>query len=510
MPFRSFDPDKTEITAADRAKRHSSARLRLTLVRCAIPFLLITSVAQAQTLDLDEFFERPALKGTLSGAIVNDGDGNVLYERNADLRMMPASNQKILTAVYALLVRGPEYVGELRLWKSGTVLYAEALGHPMLTFTQLKVAREHLKVPAGATLRLKAPYRSVVPPSWEFDDLPNRYAAQPSAFSVDRGGFELWNAGGKAVLRPANYGVKIESGTRLSYDPTRAILQVPSLPKENKRLDTLAVPNSESSAAMALGARLIEGSAAMPNRPPDLVLKAPPLSEIVRECLQKSDNFLAETLLLNTASSEGPYKDPRDPYAEAGERMKKRLIEAVGLDAGDLRPMDGSGLSRHNLVTPRALAKVLLYADRSWPSWRSWLAGPGEGTLASRLDGSAFRGKTGSLNSVSALSGLSTSISGKTLAISLVFNHTLVSQVEIRGLQDAIVRKIEINSGGTDFEDSYDCERSHPHPRDSAFHWYRSYRSGGDGGASRTGSDRRTQSAHARFYRAERVALRIR
>jgi hypothetical protein len=162
--------------------------------------------------------------------------------------------------------------------------------------------------------------------------------------------------------------------------------------------------------------------------------------------------------------------------------------------------MDGSGLSRHNLVSARALTTLLLFADRRWPEWREWLAAPGEGTLKNRLEGLTFWGKTGSLNSVSSLSGLSTDLEGKTLAISLVFNHFVVPAADIRRLQDEIVAKIGAPRRGTDFEDYYDRERSHPHPSDFAFRWNWNDRLGGDRGASRAGADRRAQSADASVY----------
>lgn len=461
--------------------------------------------------DLDPYLDRPVARGAIVGAAVSDAAGNLRYSRNADRRMVPASNQKILSCIYALLVLGPEYRGQVRLWKTSDMIHVEAIAHPMLTYAELVAARETLQVPPGAKLYLKAPYRAGIPPTWEQDDLPNRYAAQPSAFAVDRGGFELWNQGGKAVFRPANYGVSTHPGRKLRYDPLRGTAWVPTgLPKETKRLDTLAVPDPERAAALALGAKFTAPVASVPSSPPDLLLEAPPLREIVRECLVKSDNFLAECLMLNAAAAEAPFADPEDPYAEAADRMKKRLVEATGIVVDDLRPIDGSGLSRHNLVTPRVLIQLLLYADRTWPEWRSWLAGPGEGTLTNRLAGVNFRGKTGSLSSVSSLSGLSTDPAGESLAIALVFNNFVASATQIRALQDEIVAKIGA-PGGTDFEVdlSHDSERSHPHASDLVVHRNRFDRFGGDGRVTRSGSDRRAQSAHACVHRAERVALRF-
>jgi D-alanyl-D-alanine carboxypeptidase/D-alanyl-D-alanine-endopeptidase (penicillin-binding protein 4) len=475
-----------------------------------VPVVALAAV-QSGAQDLDAYLDRPVTRGAIVGAAVSDAAGNLRYSRNADRRMVPASNQKILSCIYALLVFGPEYRGQVRLWKTHDMIHVEAVNHPMLTYAQLVAARETLQVPPGAKLYLKVPYRAGIPPTWEHDDLPNRYAAQPSAFAVDRGGFELWNQGGKPAFRPANYGVQTQPGRKLRYDPLRGVAWVPSgLPKAIERLDSLAVPDPERAAALALGAKLTAPVASVPSGSPDLLLEAPPLREIVRECLVRSDNFLAECLMLNAAAVEAPFTDPEDPYAEAADRMKKRLVAVAGIDPDDLRPIDGSGLSRHNLVTPRVLIQLLLFADRTWPEWRSWLAGPGEGTLTNRLVGVNFRGKTGSLSSVSSLSGLSTGPTGESLAIALVFNHFVVSATQIRALQDEIVAKIGA-PGGTDLEvdKGHDPERSYPHTSDLVVHRNRLGRLGGHSGSARSGSDRRAQSADACVHRAERVALRF-
>lgn len=440
----------------------------MNLAALALGWVALTSPG----IDLDDFFTRPEVKGSVSAALVTDAEGTVLYERNPDQRLVPASNQKILSAIYALLVLGPEHRGELKLWREGTVIIAEARAHPAITHAQLVGARETLQVPKGATLRVKSAYPTVTPPGWEWDDLPNRYAARPAAFSVDRGGFELWNRNGTATLRPANYGVRIVEGSRLRYDPSRGVVTVPKrLPKTDELLDTLAVPDAEVAAALVLGAKLEGRTETTPNRPPDVVLISPPLGEIVKDCLERSDNFVSEALLLSAAAHEAPFVRPDAPYTEAAERMKKRLVAETGLEPAWLRPMDGSGLSRHNLVSARALTTLLHFADRRWPEWREWLAAPGEGTLKNRLPGFPFWGKTGSLNSVSSLSGLSTDAEGKTLAISLVFNHFVAPATDIRRLQDEIVAKIGAPRRGTDFEDYYDRERSHPHPSDFALRW---------------------------------------
>jgi D-alanyl-D-alanine carboxypeptidase/D-alanyl-D-alanine-endopeptidase (penicillin-binding protein 4) len=299
----------------------------------------------------------------------------------------------------------------------------------------------------------------MTPPTWEWDDLPNRYAAKPSALTVDRGGFELWRSKGKLILKPANYGVRIvkQRGKRFGvrYDLENGIVRFSGkVPEGDALIDTFAMPDPEAGAAKALGGPLAPTEEPPPLTPPDYEIASEPLGQMLTTCLQESDNNIAENLLLITAASEGPLGD--DPYAVAQERVLRFLTTEVGCDPNSVKPFDGSGLSRHNQITAKALATVLVFAKARWgETWMSMLATSGKGTLEKRLSGTTFKGKTGSLSSVSALSGYSADASGNTLVIVLVFNQTRAATSEFRTIQDEIVRKIESNRDGTVLE-AYD------------------------------------------------------
>ncbi len=408
---------------------------------------LVFAQTLAQALDAE--LTAPQIRGALCGVYVKGT--TTLYERNGDVRVVPASNQKLLSVVYALKRLGPEHRFTLEIWKDTKGAWVSTDGHPTVTFADLANAKEKLNLKPGP-IRVRASYASVMPPSWEWDDLANKYAAKPSAFTVDRGSFELWARGGRAVLVPTPYGVRIVpmggSESRIDYDPGTGVLKVfGPIPKQDARMDTLAIPDPAKAAASILGGPL-SYTQTIPNRPADLTLTSKPLIEIAGECLQKSDNNFAENLMLSAAAVDGPL-GPKI-YATAAKRFTDFLESEVGIEKGDARPLDGSGLSRHDLITPRALAKVLDFARVNWgDAWLNALAASGKGTLQNRLAGSSFKGKTGSLNSVQSLSGYVTDNSGNPHVIVLVFNNTIAPASEIRALQDSIVRKIESSRDGT-------------------------------------------------------------
>lgn len=455
---------------------------------------------------LDRELSAPQLKGAAVAAIVADRSGTTLYARNPDLRMTPASNQKLLTITYALARLGPDSTFAIRFWKQPGGWYVDAPGHPTASWAELTTAKETLGIKPSDRVAIRAGYRPVLPPSWEWDDLPNKYAAKPAALTVDRGSFELWAIGGKPALLPVNYGVKIRrmggSALRVDFKPASGAVDLYGpVPSERIRLDTLALPDPQVAAQQLLGGRAVATSQAAPQTPADYTITSKPLREIATECLQKSDNNIAENLLLLSAAKEGPLGD--DPYDTAAKRLKAFLVKDVGCDEQDVRPMDGSGLSRHNLVTARALAKVLAFSRERWgDAWLTMLATSGKGTLEKRLSGSSFRGKTGSLDSVSALSGYLTDISKNPLVVVLVFNQTIAPASEIRAIQDSIVAKIESHSDGTVLDAHDHSEGRYPNPFDRAVYRHRDHRLGVDCRLACERDDRRAESADAGLHRA--------
>ena len=224
------------------------------------------------------------------------------------------------------------------------------------------------------------------------------------------------------------------------------------IPQERTRLDTLAIHEPDKAVAKFFGGYLTLAKN-LPDRPADFEIKSPRFEEMATECLVKSDNNIAENFLLMAAAKDGPLGS--NPYETATARLKKFLVDEVGCIAEDLRPQDGSGMSRHNLVTTRALARIMAWATRTYGDrWLNALAIPGVGTLDTRLAGSSFRGKTGTLDSACALTGVITNSQGQKLVISLVFNHYVSTNAQVRGVQDEIVRMLEGSGFGMVLEGS--------------------------------------------------------
>ena len=110
---------------------------------------------------------------------------------------------------------------------------------------------------------------------------------------------------------------------------------------------------------------------------------------------------------------------------------------------------DGSGLSRHDFVTPTAVVRVLDGARRI-AAFRVFydalpIAGV-DGSLGTRMRGTAAAGrvhaKTGSVDRVRALSGYAESAGGGLLIFSLLCNNYTTPSVDVTRAQDAIAARI--------------------------------------------------------------------
>ena len=423
--------------------------------------LTLLLLGSARFEPLQELLQDPALKGAIVSVAVANDRGELLLANAESTRVMPASNLKLFTVAYALHRLGPDFRYRTRFFKVGGEIWVDSPGDPTLDSEKLAAVGKRLGVGRRTRIRVAQAYAPGVPQGWNHGYLTARYAAQIEAWSVDRGGFEVWADSKGVSLRSPSCGVRLiylpdEKPLRVSYDlQGRTVTVRGALPKESQRVISLASPDPSEAACRALGG--VEGPPpdALPDRDPDCILESPPLREIAAMCLQPSDNNIAEHLLLTAALAEGPLS-AEDPYPQATDRLVLFAAKAVGIDADDLRPWDGSGLSRHDLVTARSIARLLAWClEQPWKD--VWLdaqarAG-GPGTLANRLKGLDFAGKTGYIDAVASLSGYLKGSDGVLLLVSVVCNHFKRPASEARQAIDRFVERLaEAKEFGTAVE----------------------------------------------------------
>jgi D-alanyl-D-alanine carboxypeptidase/D-alanyl-D-alanine-endopeptidase (penicillin-binding protein 4) len=171
-------------------------------------------------------------------------------------------------------------------------------------------------------------------------------------------------------------------------------------------------------------------------------LESPPLGELVRVALEPSQNWVAEQLMFGLGAELGE----RGSLREGLDVVERFLVDDVGLDPLDVAPRDGSGLSAYNLVTPRAIARVLRFmaVRPDADAYRAAMAEPGEeeSTLEERLLGLEGRvfAKTGTISNVNSLSGYLVREDGQEVIFVILSNGAGLDEDTMRSTIDDVVR----------------------------------------------------------------------
>jgi serine-type D-Ala-D-Ala carboxypeptidase/endopeptidase (penicillin-binding protein 4) len=173
---------------------------------------------------------------------------------------------------------------------------------------------------------------------------------------------------------------------------------------------------------------------------------SPTIGRLVRIMNKPSDNFFAEILLKNLSAADGDQGTTLDGTEEA-EAFARSLIPRGWAPEVDLS--DGSGLSRQNRMSPRAIVALLdrLRSHPQFPAFFDSLPIAGiDGTLETRMDGTAAEGncsaKTGTLSGVSALSGYCQVVGGHLVVFSILMNEVQGGNAPPRAAQDRMAAAI--------------------------------------------------------------------
>ena len=174
-----------------------------------------------------------------------------------------------------------------------------------------------------------------------------------------------------------------------------------------------------------------------------------PLSEMLRIVNKPSQNLHTELFLRQLGAAKGTpslddYGRPRMTDV-LGNEVRRAFLEKAGVALGGLSLRDGSGLSRQDLVTPRATVKLLTFMSKHQyrDVFRDSLPVAGvDGTLERRMKDTGAAGnaraKTGTLAYVNALSGYVKTRSGEVLIFSMFGNNYVGPAREVTQVLDRI------------------------------------------------------------------------
>jgi len=427
------------------------------------------------------------------GALVQDLEtGQILYERNPNKAFLPASNQKIVTTATALDLLGSTYRYETTLRFDGRTvdsvmtgdLIIDGSGDPTFGSVELRGAdplaswAEQL-----ADMGVRRIEGRLIGDDNRFDDRP-----YPEGWDVDyitrqAGRYMGTSASGLSYsdnvvavkisaarpgappnvrLRPAGT-VKVRNEAQTSSRWRGSSVEVDRIFTGNtvhltgtvarSYRGTVNVPVSNptmftlQSFVQELRAAGIETDVQVldideveepPSDGKDLFMSlSPPLSEIIAVVNKRSNNFYAEQLF-RTYGWGGS--------ARGASKRTDAFLRRIGVDTRQLLVNDGSGLSRKDLVTPRAMVEVLAHMS-DHPEKSAWFASLPQGgenntTLEYRLHRTPVWAKTGSLRFVRALSGYAERPDGRRIAFAFFANNYTGPSYRVTRTIDDLVRKV--------------------------------------------------------------------
>jgi D-alanyl-D-alanine carboxypeptidase/D-alanyl-D-alanine-endopeptidase (penicillin-binding protein 4) len=449
--------------------------------------LCIGGVVQSHrslSADLDRIFDDPILARALVGARIESlTTGDVLYDRNGGRRVVPASNMKLVTLAVAASRLGWAYRYETRLEATGRVENGTLRGdlivigsgdpsigsldeHPAPLFAVwIDALREAgIRRVAGRLLGDDDVFDDEGRGAgWAWDYLTAAYAAPTGGLSYNENVVVVRitpgaSQGAAASVRVTPPGHGFEIAPRVETGPpgspadvsvtrdtgTRRLIVTGQVPRDgNPTRRTMAVDNPTQFFVGSLAAALTERGIVIDGGPADLddltparspsaarwVIarhQSPPLSVLAGRLMKTSQNVYAETLLKTiglAASGAGS--------ADAGRQALRETLESWSVPADAFVVYDGSGLSRYNYVTARALVGVLTHVWRDvalrGPFLASLPVGGHDGTLASRMTHPDLvrrvQAKTGTIANMRALSGYLDTRSGEKVVFSIIVNH---------------------------------------------------------------------------------------
>lgn len=357
----------------------------------------------------------PALRGGVVISVVDTASGEALWERAADVPLLPASTAKIVTAIAALSALPPEQRLTTR------VVAGAAPGEVVLVG-----GGDPTLAGPGAAASYPAPAR--------LTDLATRARAALGSNPVTR-----------VLVDDTLYsGPRLGPGWTTGYLASGAVAPVGSLMVDGGRVradrrarhdDPALVAGRALADLLQPGAPVDVARGVAPAGAAELgVVSSPPVPLLVEAMLARSDNDLAEALARQVALAQGQPASFAGAAAAVGEALAPLLDEA-GLAPNAVALLDGSGLSRQNRLHPAALTRLLAAvavddgsstAERLSPVLTGLPVAGFSGTLDDRYRGSGglpgagvVRAKTGTLDGVSALAGLVRTADGRLLAFDL-------------------------------------------------------------------------------------------
>ncbi len=391
---------------------------------------------------------------------LQDHTGFMLYDPEKKMELFsfqskqyftPASNTKIFTFYTGLMVLG-DSIPSLQYIENGDSLIFKGTGDPSFLYARAFDSRRAFDFlqSSGKQLYLTEDnfFTSELGPGWAWSDYHYTYSSERSAFPVYGNFFSVEYTGQFLKVSPKLFVYDITvvdsvdkselsrdiGSNKIIFKPARKFTEIEEweIPFKTNAIITAQLLGDTLKRKVNVTKRALKN--------PVKTVYSLPADSLYKTMIQESDNFIAEQLLLVCS---GVLSDSLKPEI-AIDFMKENHLN----DLPD-KPIwvDGSGLSRYNLFTPRSMVKLWEKIYETVPRERLFpllAIGGKTGTIRNsyKNDPPYIYGKTGTLSNNHSLSGYLVTKKGRTLIFSFMSNNHPAPAREVRSEMEIILKSI--------------------------------------------------------------------
>jgi len=419
-------------------------------------FLLFTQSLFAQDardryIGLDKLLgEGSFFDNHLTGFMLYDLDSQtVQYEKNSQIYFVPASTVKLFTFYAATLVL-KDSTTLLRYVPKGDDLVFWGTGDPSWGYDKLPqpLIKEFFK-PYGKVYFSNNNWKDdAFGYGWQWDDYQFAYSAEKSPFPIFGNLVTAQNTNNRPVISPVFFRDQLSVTDRAMSNVQRDLhsntFYYNPRSYNGRQAKVPFITSHQTFTVLAereLNKEVVPSQEKLPEQ--HFVLKGTKTSALYREMLQESDNFIAEQLMLMI--SDEIYRELNT--GKAIDYIKKNFL----MDLPEQPQwVDGSGLSRHNMITPRAMVAVSEKIYRLYPDdilFDLLPKGGVNGTLKSNYKAQVpyIFAKTGTISNHHSLVGFIKTRKNKVYAFAFMNNNYPYKASQVRSQMEKVLLYIRDN-----------------------------------------------------------------
>ncbi|REG92611.1 D-alanyl-D-alanine carboxypeptidase/D-alanyl-D-alanine-endopeptidase [Algoriphagus antarcticus] len=391
--------------------------------------------------------ESSFFNGHLTGFMLYDLDSQtVLYEKNSHQRFIPASTTKLFTLFSSLIILG-DSTQTLRYVRDGKTIRIWGSGDPSWKYKKFDQPR---------IAQLIEPYDQVIfsdanmmSPAfgygWQWDDYYFNYSAERTSLPIYGNLVQVRKVGNAPTVFPPSFQPAVFRTQRTirelerDFHSNKFYYNPSNFRAREEFIPFIYTPELFIQLASdATGKKWIYQADSLPQN--HEILRGAPLFPILKEMMLESDNFLAEQLMLMVSDRLFQRLDT--------ERAIEFMLKTYLFDLPDPPQwVDGSGLSRHDLMTPRTMVALFEKIYRMMPDQQLFELLPTGGKTGTLENGYKAEqpyifAKTGTMSNNHSLIGLIRTKSGKIYCFAFMNSNYPYKASEVRSEMEKVMKMI--------------------------------------------------------------------